>query len=216
MDNKKKILIQCDFDGTITLEDASFAILDTYIPGNYEKLFEEYQDGDMTLGDFNSCVFSMVKADKQTLLSLVDHEIHIRNGFREFMEYCRKNKYEIIIVSNGLDFYIEHILAKAGFPDIEYHASITSFETDGLSLRHKGPDGDFLDNDVKAAFTDSFLGKGYTVVYLGDGRSDLLPASKCSHVFATGPLIGYCGKENLNCTPFTDFFDVIREMKSWK
>ena len=120
----------------------------------------------------------------------------------------------MVFVSNGLDFYIDHILRKAGFADLEFHASITEFTPSGMKLRHRGPDDNYIDSDVKAAYADSFIEQGYDVVYLGDGRSDLDPARRCTHIFATGSLISYCEDEHLSCITFNDFYRVMDEMES--
>ena len=98
---------------------------------------------------------------------------------------------------------------------MEVHASNTVFNENGLSVRHKGPDGKYLDEDVKAAYTDHFLRQGYRIIYLGDGRSDVLPASKSHCVFATGSLIEYCNSEKIAYIPFTDFRQVVRVMETW-
>lgn len=208
--------MQCDFDGTITVEDASFTILDAYIPDKWRPLFEEYQQSKMTVGEFNSKVFAMVKADKESLLKLIREKVSVREGFANFMGYCHSKDYRFVIVSNGLDFYIDDILGGIGFNSVEVHASNTIFGENGLIVRHRGPDGEYLDEDVKKAYTEYYLNHGYSVIYLGDGRSDVLPASKCHHVFATGSMIEYCNSEKLSCTPFTDFNQVIKVMDSWE
>ncbi|HEY96124.1 MAG TPA: MtnX-like HAD-IB family phosphatase [Dehalococcoidia bacterium] len=212
---ERKTLVQCDFDGTITIEDASFTILDAYIPGEWQSLFEKYQQGKMTVGEFNSTVFTMVKADKETLLEIIREKISVREGFRDLMEYCRLKDYRFVIVSNGLDFYIEDILGRNGFTDVEVHASNTIFGEGGLIVRHRGPDGHHLDTDVKAAYTDYFRGQGYRIIYLGDGRSDVTPARKSHYIFATDSLVEYCKTAKISCTPFTDFHQVIQVMESW-
>jgi 2,3-diketo-5-methylthio-1-phosphopentane phosphatase len=212
----EKILVQCDFDGTVTIEDASFAILDAYIPGKWRSLFEQYQQGKMTVGAFNSTVFAMVKADKEALLKIIREKVSVRKGFKDFLEYCRSKDYRFVIVSNGLDFYIEDILGSIGFQDVEVYASNTVFGGDGLIVRHKGPDGQYLDEDVKAAYTDYYLNQDYRVIYLGDGRSDLLPAQKSHYVFATGSMVEYCRNAKLLCTAFNDFHQVIKEMDLWE
>jgi 2-hydroxy-3-keto-5-methylthiopentenyl-1-phosphate phosphatase len=120
-----------------------------------------------------------------------------------------------VIVSNGLDFYIEDILGRTGYGNLEVHASNTVFNEKGLAVRHRGPDGNYLDEDVKAAYIDYFLNQGYKVIYLGDGCSDVFPASKSHHVFATGSLIEYCNSEKIPYVPFTDFHQVVKVMESW-
>jgi len=147
---------------------------------------------------------------------MIREKVSVREGFIDFMEYCRAKNYRFVIVSNGLDFYIDDILGRIGFSDVEVHASNTVFGENGLIVRHKGPDGEYLDEDVKTAYTEYYLQQGYKVIYLGDGRSDVLPASKSHHIIATGSLIEYCDSEKLPCTPFTGFSQVIQVMDSWE
>ena len=66
-----KTLIQCDFDGTITEEDASYFLLDTFAQGDWRKLLQAYKVRRISVGQFNTGAFAMVKADKQTLLDAV-------------------------------------------------------------------------------------------------------------------------------------------------
>ena len=170
----------------------------------------------MTVGEFNSTVFAMVKADKETLLKMIKEKVSVRNGFKEFLGVCLQKDYRFVIVSNGLDFYIEDILERIGLKDVEVHASNTIFGEDGLLVRHRGPDGKFLDEDVKAAYTEYFLNQDYRIIYLGDGRSDVLPASKSHHIFATGSLVEHCNTAKIRCTAFTDFNEVIKVRDSWE
>jgi 2-hydroxy-3-keto-5-methylthiopentenyl-1-phosphate phosphatase len=211
-----RILIQCDFDGTVTIEDASFTILDAFIPGKWRDMFRIYQEGGMSVGEFNTRAFSMVKADKESLLSVVRKDVTVRAGFTDFVHYCKNKNYAFVIVSNGLDFYIEDILDREGIKDIEIHASITELKPTGLVVRHKGPDGNYLDKDVKVAYTDYYLKQGYRVIYLGDGSSDVMPAGKSQYVFATDSLVEHCRSKNIKYAPFSNFYDVIKVMESWK
>jgi 2-hydroxy-3-keto-5-methylthiopentenyl-1-phosphate phosphatase len=210
MDDTNKILIQCDFDGTITQEDVSVALLDTHVGDSWRQLLEDYRKGRLSVGAFNSRAFSMIKADKDTLLGTVWERAKIRPGFHEFVDYCITRNIRLVAVSNGLDFYIEAILQRIGLGKLEFFASKTSFHPEGLEVEYMGPDGSSLEDGFKDAYVTFFLARGYQVVYLGDGLSDVSPARKCHHVFATGDLLARYREMNLSCTPFTDFHDVIR------
>jgi 2-hydroxy-3-keto-5-methylthiopentenyl-1-phosphate phosphatase len=211
----RKTIIQCDFDGTITEEDASFIILDAFAGGKWRHLFREYQEGKMTVGQFNTKAFSMVKADRESLLSVVKGKVRVRPGFRELLACCRQKGFRFVIVSNGLDFYIKEILGNIGITDVEVFAAETSFLPDGLRVQHIGPDGTFLNADVKAAYVDSFLNQGYRVIYIGDGSSDVLPATRSHYVFATGSLLEHCKKKNLDCTYFSNFIEIVNVLECW-
>ncbi len=215
MSKTLKTLVQCDFDGTVTEKDVSFMILDAFAVGDWRQVHKKYQAGEITVGRFNSDVFAMVKADRERMLKYAREQVKIRPGFRELVTLCRKKNFRFVIVSNGLDFYIEAILKALGLSDIEIHAARTRFHPHGLKVQYLGPDGTPLDDGVKEAYASSFLGEGYRVIYIGDGTSDLAPARKCHHIFATDNLLALCRQDNLDCTPFTSFNEVVSVLESW-
>jgi len=208
-----KTLVQCDFDGTITQEDVSFLILDAFANGDWRQLLTQYREGKISVGRFNMKAFAMVKADKQTLLKFVKSKAKIRAGFRELLAYCHRKGFEFVIVSNGLDFYIETILRDVGMDNIQVFAAQTQFVPDGIDVRYIGPDGNQLEDSFKDAYVRLFLGRGYRLIYAGNGISDLSPARQAHHIFATGELLTYCKEMNLNCTPFIDLNDIIRGLE---
>ncbi len=211
----KKTLVQCDFDGTITEADVSFMMLDAFAGGDWRQLFRDYEEGRITVGDFNTRAFSMVKTDRESLLEEVRGKIIVRLGFHELVAYCRRKGFRFVIVSNGLDFYIEEILKSIRMADLEVFAAQTRFHPEGLKVQYIGPDGAYLDTDFKVAHVNSFLNEGYRIIYMGNGDSDFSPAQKSYHVFATGTLLERCREGNLGCTPFTDFNEVVKVLESW-
>jgi len=204
-----KTLVQCDFDGTVTIDDVSFKLLDAYADKIWRQLFSEYEDGKMTVGQFNRRAFSMVKADKESLLEVAREHMITRPGFRQMVDSCRKKGFRFVIVSNGLAFNIEEILKDIGLVDIEIFAAQTHFQPEGLQVQYIGPDGNPLDKAFKDIYANFFLRQGYRVIYVGNGTSDLSPARKCHHVFATGTLLKHCKRTNLTCTPFEDFNEMV-------
>lgn len=209
MNEVSKTLVQCDFDGTITEEDISFLMLDAFADGDWKQLFQEYEDGKISVGRCNTLAFAMVKADRQSLLEIVMSKMKVRSGFHELVACCRRKGFRFVVVSNGLDFYIEKILSDIGLADIEAFAAKTQFHPEGLTVQYIGPDGNQLDSDFKVAYVNSFLREGYRIIYAGNGNSDIAPARQCSHIFATGALLDHCQQTNLDCTPFTDFSEVV-------
>jgi len=211
-----KTVIQCDFDGTVTEDDQSFLLLDAYARGNWRQYLNAYRAGKITVGEFNTRAFSLVKEDRQTLVDFARRTAKIRPGFYELLDYCRQEGIKFIIVSNGLDFYIEAILRDIGVKDIEVCAAQSQFLDTGIVVKYIGPDGDHLDRNFKEAYTKSFLRKGYHVVYVGNGVSDLGPAKHSHHVFARDELLDFCKQAKLDCIPFIDFHDILRGLKSIK
>jgi len=208
-----KTLVQCDFDGTLTEKDASFLLLDAFADGDWRHLLRQYRERKITVNHFNTHAFAMIKADEQTLLDFLKKRVKIRVGFPELIACCRKKGFQPVIVSNGLDFYIKAILNDLGQRNIQVFAAQTQFGPDGIETKYIGPEGNQLEDNFKEAYTRLFLKEGYRVIYLGNGFSDFPAAKEAHHVFATGELLAYCQKMNLDCTPFADLNDVVKGLE---
>jgi 2-hydroxy-3-keto-5-methylthiopentenyl-1-phosphate phosphatase len=211
-----KIAVQLDFDGTVTEEDVSFLLLDTYVGSQWREYLKDYTEGRIPVGTFNKKVFAMVKADRKTMADLVisSDRVKIRPGFHDFLEYCSQNDIKTVIVSNGLIFYIEAILKKLGLNSVEVYAARNRFSRDGMKVAYIGPDGKELETGFKEAYTDMLCQQGYQVVYVGDGNSDIFSARRARYIFAVDELLKCCREENLPCTPFSDFYDIIRGLEA--
>jgi 2-hydroxy-3-keto-5-methylthiopentenyl-1-phosphate phosphatase len=206
------MIVQCDFDGTVTVEDMGFFLLDAFAKKEWRDWLELYRRDKISVGEFNSRAFATVRASQDELLKATLGRVKLRDGFAELVGYCREKDFRLAIVSNGLDFYIASILNNAGLGGVEAHAAKTWFRPGGLEVKYIGPNGVPLDNDFKAAYTRLFLKEGYQVAYVGNGPSDINPASLSQHVFARDGLLEYCQEKRLPCRPFEDFNDVIREL----
>ena len=211
-----KTAVQLDFDGTVTMEDVSFLLLDTYVGSRWRKYLEEYTSGRIPVGTFNKKVFGMMKADRQTMTDLVlnSERVKIRPGLHELIEYCNRKDFKVVIVSNGLIFYIEAILKNLGINGLEIHAAENVFYPGGMKVRYIGPEGKELEVSFKEAYTEMLCKKGYDVIYIGNGTSDIYPSRRARCVFATADLLQRCREEKLKCFPFDDFYDVIKGLEA--
>jgi 2-hydroxy-3-keto-5-methylthiopentenyl-1-phosphate phosphatase len=208
-----KTLVQCDFDGTITEEDASFFLLDAFAQGDWRQLLRQYKEHEISVGEFNTRAFAMVKADKHRLLEALRGNVKVRGGFDELVSFCLEKGLRLVIVSNGLDFYIGAVLKELGLGNIEVHAARASFHPAGMKVRYVGPDGKRINDGFKEAYVELFVRLGYMVIYIGNGDSDIAPAKYAHHVFATGDLLEYSRENNLNCKPFQDFREVVKDLE---
>lgn len=211
----QKIAVQIDFDGTVTIEDVSFLLLDAYAGCDWRKHLDAYSSGAITVGAFNKKVFSLVKAGRKTMTDFVltSPRVKIRPGFKELVEYCKNRGFKTVIVSNGLKFYIEELLKVFGIKGLEIHASETKFSKGGMKVVYIGPDGKEVDAGFKEAYARNLRKQGYDIIYIGDGTSDFFPARLARVVFAREELLKTCAKENLKHYAFKDFFEVIEILK---
>ncbi len=205
-----KTVVQCDFDGTITEEDMGYCLLETFADGDWRQLVRRYREGEISVNYFNTRAFAMVKADKKTVLKFVRNRARMRDGVHELVTYCRGRGFRFVIVSNGLDFYIKALLRDIGMENIRVFAARTRFTPDGIETWYTGPDGNQLEDGFKEVYTRLFLSRGYRVVYVGNGISDISPARQAHCIFATGELVSYCKEAGIDCIPFVNLHDVVR------
>ena len=211
----KKILVQCDFDNTIAEFDVSFMLLDAFADGDWRQILQEYREHKIPVGVFSQRTFSMIKADEKTMLDYLftGNRVGIRPGFRELLDCCSRRGFEFVITSNGLKFYIDAILKHNGVTDIEVFAAHTEFNPDGLRITYTGPDGQPVLDNFKRLYVERHLNQGCRVAYIGDGYSDIAPASLSDYVFARDDLLNHCRDKNLKCTPFNDLNDVVKGLE---
>ncbi|MCL1885739.1 MAG: HAD-IB family phosphatase [Dehalococcoidia bacterium] len=214
MPNKQsQIMIQSDFDGTLTVGDVSFQILDEFTGTSWRTLLDDYMQGKMSVNRFNSAVFSRVKTDREILDRFVRENAVIRPGFIELLDVCRERNFRFFIVSNGMTFYIDNILKMMGVQNIEFAAAHAIFRPEGVESWYEGPDGQKVEEGFKESYTGRFIQEGYRVVYLGNGESDFAPASMCSHIFSIDNLTKCCQRAGVAHTPFIDLHDIARGLK---
>ena len=206
-------VVQCDFDGTVTYEDVGLKILEVFADGDWKSIFGRYQRGEIPVGRFNTDAFALVKNDKATLLRLVREETRIRDGFLRLVEYCRKRRFRLVIVSNGLDFYVKEAMNGLGLSGVEVFAARTAFTADGINTFYTGPDGSVLTDGFKESYARLFLNGGCRLVYIGNGPSDLAAARLADHVFATGSLLEQCQELKLGCVPFGSMDEIVEGLR---
>jgi 2-hydroxy-3-keto-5-methylthiopentenyl-1-phosphate phosphatase len=85
-----------------------------------------------------------------------------------------------------------------------------------MKVKYLGPDGKELEAGFKEAYTQMLCEKGYQVIYVGDGNSDIYPSRRANYVCATHDLLKRCRAENLKCYTYNNFFDVIKIIESLK
>jgi 2-hydroxy-3-keto-5-methylthiopentenyl-1-phosphate phosphatase len=214
---RRIMIIQCDFDGTITEEDVSFMLLDVFAQGDWREWLEQYRENKIPVGEFNTRAFAMVKATRAELLKVARDKARLRAGLHELVGYCRRRGFRFVIVSNGLDFYITTILKDAGLGNIEVYAARTRFYSGGrrgLKVQYIGPDNTPLLSGFKDAYTKLFIKQNHRLVYVGNGPSDIAPAAHAQRVFARDGMLDGCREIGLECTPFNDLNDIVRGLES--
>ncbi len=207
------MIIQCDFDGTITRNNLSVLLREKYACGDWQKIDSEYLHGHLKVEQSNKLQFTLINEPNEKLQECARQHIEIRPGFVEFVSYCRESAIPFVIVSSGLDFYIETVLAQIGMPDLELHCGQTSFGKDGIAVSYTDPEGSIIDMGFKRKYLNWLKKRGENIIYIGDGLSDLEAAHHADHVFATGHLLRLLRAESVDYSIFSDFYDLLHRVR---
>jgi 2-hydroxy-3-keto-5-methylthiopentenyl-1-phosphate phosphatase len=207
------MIIQCDFDGTIIRNNLSVLLREKYAHGDWQKIDSDYLHGKLTVEQSNKLQFALIKEPKERLQEFVRQHIELRPGFAEFVRYCQKSAIPFVIVSSGLDFYIEPVLAQIGMPDLELHCGRASFGKDGITITYTDQEGNIVNEGFKYKCLTWLKKRGKDIIYIGDGLSDLEAARHADHVFATGHLLDLFNSEPVVCNGFSDFRDLLRQVR---
>jgi len=207
------MIIQCDFDGTIIKNNLSVLIREEYACGDWQKIDSDYLHGHLTVEQSNKLQFALIKEPKERLQAFVSQHIELRPGFVEFVRYCQKSAIHFAIVSSGLDFYIEPVLAEIGMPDLELHCGQTTFSHDGIDVAYYDPEGNIISEGFKKKYLTWIKERSTNIIYLGDGLSDLEAACQADRVFATGHLLDLLDTHSIERSAFSDFYDLQYQIR---
>ena len=208
-----KMIIQCDFDGTVTMNNLSVLLRERFASSGWQDIESDYLGGRLTVEESNRQQYALVRESRRTLKEFARQNVVFRPGFLQFVEHCRAAGMGFAIVSSGLDFYIEAALKSIGAPELELHCARTSFGEDGILVTYLDPQGNVIDDGFKKRYLTWFKGRNEPVVYIGDGLSDFEAASAADHVFALDHLHRLLGSAGMPHYTFADFSHIWHEMR---
>ena len=214
----KSILIQTDFDNTITEGNVSELIHDEFGPENWPEIYEKYKKGLITVEESNIYSFRYLNTKKIDLDDFVKKNVKFRDGFLEFYKYVMNNNLDFKIVSSGVDFYIYAALSVLGIDPntVEILSGKSVFNSKGIKIFYF----DTQNNKINSKFKDThtqYHRKIYSkIIYFGDSHTDLYSSKICDVVFATDKLQNYYKKNKLPHFSFDNYYDVIQIFKDKK
>lgn len=211
-----RVAIICDFDGTISSRDVGHHFMGSFVEDKvaWEELLGKWKLGLISSKECLEKEFSWLRATREDLDRFIDGE-KIDPYFKDFADFVNRGKYEFMILSDGLDYYIDFMLMKFGLGYLDFkanHLVVSEDSLERLEFPWYNPDGCTMCANCKASHVDELKDQGYYTVYIGNGYSDRCPSEKADLVFAKDDLLSHCRQKNIECIPFGNFRDVEREL----
>ena len=205
-----------DFDDTAAEQNVAELLLHQFGDPTWTDIRARFRAGEFTLIEYQEIVFRNILADRATMQTYVKDNANLRPYFRELWDYCQGNEIPLAVVSQGLDFYIEALMEKEGYPQIPVYSVNTNFTPDGITYeyRYMRP-GHERQGNSKGLIVENYREQGYYIVYVGDGQSDFEAGEKADLLFAHRTLAEECNRKQIPFRPFADFGDVLRGLEEF-
>lgn len=210
-----QIKIFIDFDGTITKKDIG------------ESIFRNFGDKIKVDAIINDLINDKISAKQSwiefcrsidkvnvTLLNDFIYMMDVDPGFHNMVKFCEGRNIQIIVLSDGFDYYIDMILKKENLSGLKYFSNhliispqsklIPEFPYEDSKCRYSA-------NCKKNHIINNSRDEDFTI-YIGDGNSDKDTAQYCDLIFAKKSFLKYCEKERITFFPYRTLDDVIEKL----
>jgi len=171
-----KILVT-DFDSTLTQRDFYDLVRERWpIPADNDP-WTHYLDGRLTHFEALQAIFGRIRTTEHELLTLAA-QMGLDPHLTESVQALKEAGWTVVIASAGCEWYIKHLLNRAGL-DLPIHSNPGSFDPErGLQMRlpRESPFFDATTGVNKAQIVKDALARAEQVAFAGDGRPDLEPA----------------------------------------
>jgi len=209
-----KIAILCDFDGTVAQDDVGNLLFKTFSGnGGPGDVVERWRRGEISSRECLEREAEMARV-RQDELDKFLLKRKLDPYFKDFHDFAKKRGMEVVIMSDGLDYYIESMLIKNGLGEIDFFANRLKINGDALEVEF--PYYDLLGCEdcacCKMHHLYNYRDQGYYIIYVGDGLSDACPCTTADLVFAKGNLLEFCRETGVDHIEFRNFRDVEREV----
>ena len=211
------IRVFCDFDGTITRKDSGDAFFRTF--SSFETAHAELMKGTYSVKEYYERVCSDLNLDEERLSDFCN-ACEVDAYFGQFLEFIHAQQWELCIVSDGFNLYIDQILKRINAQTIPAYRNIVRFQQDSGTWKPIFPNADERCKCFCASCkTKIVLGKSHPddlIIYIGDGRSDTCPVHIADMIFAKGSLSSYCNQHGIVHHNWNSFFDIVQVLKKRK
>jgi len=197
-----------DFDNTVTRSDVTDELLERFSVDRDWMAFEKaWQAGRIGSQECLEGQLRSVRATEPVLTAYLS-AVPIDEHFTKLLGLFRQHGVEPVIVSDSFSFFIETILRSHQISGLTVHANRVAFSGDRLVPSFPYADGCPRCAHCKKQHLIDGRVSGKTLLYIGDGLSDVCPAQQAHVVFAKDSLLDYCRAVGIACVPFTNLGDV--------
>jgi len=212
------IRVYCDFDGTVARKDVGKELFSHFAGSGADTIARQYLDDAITARECLLAEANLVANCSPAQLGAFVDQFAVDEYFSRFKDFCFDHDIPLVILSDGLDFYVERILNRSGLGDCTFFANHLEFiDSDGVTklkivFPYTDSECQFCGN-CKRNHMLTQSGDDDIIVYVGDGISDRCPVGYADIVFAKKELLRYCQRQNITYFEYANFRDVQQRLE---
>jgi 2-hydroxy-3-keto-5-methylthiopentenyl-1-phosphate phosphatase len=200
------VRVYTDFDGTVAACDVTDLVLQKLAPPEWEAIERQWVTGQIDAATCMRRQMHLLEADHDALDAILE-TVELDPGFAAFVDWCERRGDEIVVVSDGVDYFIRKVLTRHGFGRLPVFANKLSVKGRNFELaqpwrRVECTAGSGVCKCAVVAENPP------ANVYIGDGRSDECVGPTAELLFAKAKLADFCLARNIPFVRFTTFADV--------
>ena len=209
------MIIFCDFDGTITDRDSDSELFREVV--DLKGYQEQYRKREMTPRQYWNAVTSLAPPISDEQFAEFFQTFPIDETFITFAAFCKAHHIPLVIVSDGMEFYIRGIFAARGIQDLPIFANATTILDGKISVSFPYANEHCVGTSAncKCSHLLKMSPEDESIVYIGNGTSDRCPAQRSDIVFGKHRLAQFCEEQNIPYHPFKTFDDVKSQIETY-
>lgn len=216
---RRRNVIFCDFDGTITENDNIIAIIKHFNPSGWESIVDGIVSQRITIKEGVGRLFRLLpSSQREDVISYAISNARIRSGFAELLEHCRSRDIEFLVTSGGIDFFVYPLLAPFDIPSSHIYCNGSDFSGNQIEITWPSPCDEHCSNSngcgmCKTTIIRRFPEEKYFRILIGDSVTDFPGAKLADLVYSRSHLTQKCKELGLPYIEFETFHTIIDDLK---
>jgi len=208
----KQFKIFLDFDGTITRNDVGEEIFRKFLDSdNVNRIVDDLVTDKISSRECweSLCDSALIKNKNEFDKFILSQEIE--PTLHRFAKYCEENGFDLFVLSDGFDYYIEKILKRENLDHLKVFSNKLILNDEGKMI----PSFPYYNADCRSSanckrnhIIENSGEDDYTV-FIGDGNSDIDAIQYVDFIFAKDDLLKFCEMQRITYFPFKNFDDVV-------
>ncbi|MDD5116301.1 MAG: MtnX-like HAD-IB family phosphatase [Candidatus Omnitrophica bacterium] len=212
--NLKKCVIFFDFDNTIATCDVFDNMLLLFSRDDrWMELEKRWKSG--RIGS-KTCMEGQLRGmdlDKRSLDAYLS-KIKLDPSFKELYKFLQTKKIKIVVLSDNFDYILNQILRINKVKKLKVLANKLSFSRGKVVTDYPFKNKDCqICAHCKTKNLMAVSPQGASIIYVGDGSSDICPARRAHLVFAKDNLLKYFKDNKLEHIVFHNLKEVLNHLK---